>query len=543
MAKSNFGTVRFCDVVSVIRFTLFQRRLCKTMFTPKMTSISLGLLLVICSNLRASDFFLTIAGGYAPDGNQASLEANVLFMQRVLTETQLSARPHRIYFADGFDAGHDLQCVSTETSLDSPAMAALKQIFRISNEKLFYRNHQVPNISGSLRASEIREGLMQLQSQMKAGDRLIIYVTAHGSAGGARESKNTSISCWGNKPLRMTEFSGWLDELPPGVQVVSVMAQCYCGGFADTIFRQGDPELGLSENVRCGFFAQRHDLPAAGCRPEIENDEEYSSYFWGAFVGRSRTGKPATNIDCNNDKMVSFAEAHAYAVLASETVDIPLCTSEALLRRYSRIGGYDSNRSDEEPNYEIDEFGSEKKWNYLTGTIYEVAARGRPEETRMVIGLAEKLGLALTSEVVEVTEGYQKIREQIRNSRGAAFRRGRGSGSRRRMQSTVVENWPELQDPSNWVRAEVLSPSNEAQFLTELQALPGYEDFNRSTEERAKSRQTSLTLELKEVKFRRLIHQLENIVLAQNLTLAAQPDVVERYQQILAAEAGHFSKR
>ena len=30
---------------------------------------------------------------------------------------------------------------------------------------------------------------------------------------------------------------------------------------------------------------QQHDLPAAGCRPDIEHDEEFSSYFWGAIAG------------------------------------------------------------------------------------------------------------------------------------------------------------------------------------------------------------------------------------------------------------------
>ncbi len=87
----------------------------------------------------------------------------------------------------------------------------------------------------------------------------------------------------------MKTFSQWLDTVPPEIPVVLVMAQCYCGGFANTIFEGGAIENGLAKGKRVGFFAQRFDLPAAGCRPDIENDEEYSSYFWGAFMGRSRT--------------------------------------------------------------------------------------------------------------------------------------------------------------------------------------------------------------------------------------------------------------
>ena len=36
---------------------------------------------------------------------------------------------------------------------------------------------------------------------------------------------------------------------------------------------------------------------------------------------------------------VSFAEAHAYAVIASNTIDIPLRTSDVLLKTYSRLAG------------------------------------------------------------------------------------------------------------------------------------------------------------------------------------------------------------
>ena len=36
--------------------------------------------------VSAEDHLLTIGGGYSPSGNQASLERNVLFFQRLLKE-------------------------------------------------------------------------------------------------------------------------------------------------------------------------------------------------------------------------------------------------------------------------------------------------------------------------------------------------------------------------------------------------------------------------------------------------------------------------
>ncbi len=503
--------------------------------------------LLLVDSAYSRDYFLTIAGGYAPQGNQASLEANVLFFQRLLSSKQLSNAPHKVYFADGFDGGHDLQILRRKDEKPSPAIQALSDIFRLpTREELVYRNHQVPNISGGIRSTDIREGLKSIGKQLIAGDRLFIYVTAHGGAAKGKNSVDTSITCWGNKPLAMTEFSGWLDELPEEVTIVSVMAQCYCGGFANTVFEGGDDEEGFAKNLRCGFFAQQADLPAAGCRPDVENDEEYSSYFWGAFLGSSRTGKSVGTVDCNNDGRISLAEAHAFAVLASETTDIPLRSSEAILRRFSRIAGYEidakgrpqSGEAEEKADQEQTKSEDEPTLSYLTGTVYEIASRGQPEETRMIVGLAERLNVPVSCDVGEVIKRYQVQRDEFRSGRGPGARRPRGFSARRKVQSAVIEKWPELEDPKQWPQAEVLKPENQVAFLSELEQIEGYADAIKSIEDRAKAREASVAAELKQVKFRRLIQQLENIVLAQNLAAVAEPTVLERYRKVVAAEEG-----
>ena len=84
---------------------------------------------------------------------------------------------------------------------------------------------------------------------------------------------NTTIDCWNDKEITVREFSRWLAEFPADVPVVMVMAQCYCGGFGHAVFEDfkvPDDEKTLANQVRVGFFAQQHDLTAAGCRPDIE---------------------------------------------------------------------------------------------------------------------------------------------------------------------------------------------------------------------------------------------------------------------------------
>jgi len=514
-----------------------------------LNSATLYLVLILCfaSSALGRDYFLTIGGGYSPQGNQASLEANVIFFQQLLSQPDIVATAHRIYFADGFDGGRDLQVLQRRASKPAPAIKVLSDIFRLSsNDALIYRNHQVPNISGANQANDIHDGLNALASQLAAGDRLIIYVTAHGSAAkGGKNNRNTSISCWGNKPLKMTEFSSWLDELPEHITIVSVMAQCYCGGFANTVFEAGDDEAGFARNVRCGFFAQRHDLPAAGCRPDVENDEEYSSYFWGAFLGQSRTGKPVANVDCNQDGRISLAEAHAHAVVASETIDIPLRSSEAVLRRYSRIAGYDLEGENNTPTDDEEATAGDNAKNlaFLSGSIYEIAARGRPEETRIIVGLTEKLGIPISSDITDCTKRYEEQRAELRDLRRLGSRRPRGSSPRRKLQEAVIAKWPELEDPKGWSKTEILSADNQDAFLAELEEVEGYSDFLKSNEERVAAREAATTAELKQVKFRRLMHQLENIVLAQNIASVATPEIVDHYHKLVTAEEGFLSSR
>ena len=89
-----------------------------------------------------------------------------------------------------------------------------------------------------------------------------------------------------------SEFSDWLSDFRPDVNVVLVMVQCHSGGFAHTIFEQANASQALALHARCGFFSQVHDRAAAGCTPDVDEADyqEYSSFFWAALAGRTRAG-------------------------------------------------------------------------------------------------------------------------------------------------------------------------------------------------------------------------------------------------------------
>ncbi len=505
--------------------------------------------------LPATDYFLTLGGGYNRSGNQASLEANVVFFQQVLADRHHGPRRHEIYFADGDDPAADLQVLAEKPAKsETPATDLLASLHRRRGQvHVTYRNHRVPQIAGPLDPALIRTGLDTLAKTVQEGDRLIIYVTAHGSGGPEGDRMNTTIDCWNERKIKAREFTEWLDKFPAEVPVVMVMAQCYCGGFARTIFQGLDDTKGLAPHLRVGFFAQQHDLPAAGCRPDIEHDEEFSSYFWGALAGRSRNGVPIEGCDVDGNGIVSFAEAYAYAVSAGEMIDIPLTTSEILLRTFSRLTaakggetprdskstpeGNDDSKPGQSPRDEEEQ--EAPALTTMNGTLQSFVDRGRPVSGRIVATLAKTLGFSLQDEVSAVVKAYDEQRPERRFAgRGRGRRRGTG---RRDMLREVAEKWPELADERHWEESPLLKPDNQEQLFTELKQLPGWKAYDERLIQRETASDAFEKQELRTVKFRRLINALETIVLEKNLPLVASPEIVKRYRQMIALEESTLS--
>lgn len=495
--------------------------------------------LLLASPVFAADYFLTIGGGYAREGNQASLEANVRFLQEILIEEYPSPPSHMIYFADGEDDGKDLQ-----VAVKRPSVTAKQLVSRLhrsrtrSSNPVTYRDHQVAGIAGSTSPQNIRDGVKELALRVGAGDRLFVYVTAHGSSAKGKNKHNTTINCWGRKAISAEQFTQMLDGLPEDVPVVMVMAQCYCGGFAHVIFDDANADERLSKHLRTGFFAQQHNLPAAGCRPDIENDEEYSSFFWGALVGRSRNGKTKSDIDLDGDHIVSLAEAHAHAVLASNTIDIPLRASESLLRHYSRM-----RRADDPPKYQRDEIPDVQSSDrmielleHVPGTLEEFASTARPDVQALIMGLTDRLGISLESSLGEVVAAYQAQRNTFHSARRDYRRSWRRRSGTSKLRDEVFEAFPDLADKENWHKSELFSEDQRDGLLEDIKAMDSFAAYEQSLQKRRDLAQASEDSELDYIKHRRLVETLVSVSLANNLSLFASDRIVDRYVDMVSME-------
>jgi hypothetical protein len=533
---------------------------------------------------RAEDFFLTIGGGYSATGNQLSLERNVIFQQSVLAEQRPDNPRQVVYFADGNDAMRDLQCRDPDFEANCPpARRMISELFGDADSMdLFYRTNQVQGLAGPSEKSLIRRRMRELARELRPGDRLLIYVTGHGGPAddsddddddddydyqfdeesqtwrardrqtNGEEDRNrydTSFYMWDSESVSASEFAGWLDRLPHEVEVVLVMVQCFAGGFAHTIFQQADSDLGLAPHARCGFFAQVHNRGAAGCTADAnEADyEEYSSYFWSALGGRTRTGQAIESADYSGDGQVSFAEAHAYAIIESDTIDVPVRTTGALLQRYSRQPRQRRRRSND------DESSSDRVSSSLnsqtpdsrsqgliqaSGPLASLMASARPDQRAILERLPAKLGLGQNTTVEDARRKLREVRGNS-NSAGSRLRRAQQTEERslERVQEELREVWPELHAELPPLAIELAS-NRADEFASTVEALPSYKALRRSKERVKQLSEDRMKLSREEARLQRLLQTCESVALAANLPRLAPREIVERYQRLLAMEEG-----
>lgn len=381
-------------------------------------TLSLSGVLGCGGQARAVDHVLVIGGGPMPESNQLSLERNVTFLLDGLGD---DVRTH-VYFADGDDPGRDLRTFDAGLEV-APARELLAILFGESDGlRATYRDHRVPQVDGPATAAAVDEWFETFGPTLGEGDRLSVYVTGHGDAADDEETpRNTYMLLWEDGFWSVREFAERLDRLDPRVPVTVVSVDCYCGGFADLIYRGGDPENGLAEADRCGFFATTHDRPAAGCSDEPDGPAaEYSLPFFSATFGRSPKGSTVTGSDLDGDGRVSTAEAHAFAVTHLETIDVPVRTSEEFALRQGE---------------EI-----ERSWSAADRDAADAVTR------HAVTGLCTRLGLAddaslpaaLTRRLDEIAGRIETLEAELEDATVAV------DDAMFDIEGSVLRRWPEL---------------------------------------------------------------------------------------------------
>jgi hypothetical protein len=478
----------------------------------------LGLVLLLASQQAlAADHFLSIGGGDSPSYTQVSLEKNVLFYQRLLGELEGPRVEHDIYFADGMAGSRDVQYVA---SSEVPRVNLL--LARLFNQEegvnLRYRPHQIPNLRGASSRKSLENWFDTTGSRLRDGDRLFIYFTGHGGPG--NPPRNTTISLWNERAMSVGEFTFLLDKISPGVKVVLIMVQCHSGGFADVIFPGGRAGPRLATARRCGFFATVPERNAAGCTADISEEDyhDYSTYFFAALGGKTRTGQAVPSGDYDRDGRVSLAEAHAYTVINSETIDIPLATSDVLLRQFSRLRG-----------------------NGLMGVespMESLLEHASPTQRVIVEGLARELNLRADSEVTSARQLAERTNNDKKDSEKQRTQRWTEADNiAKGITRRLTRRWPELSSPWNPQVPQLLKEQGD-DIRRAIESDRSYPRFGRAYDQFQAATDKDLSLEHQWAKTQRFLYTVESVALAANLEQVAAPQIVARYRQMLGDEAG-----
>lgn len=258
-------------------------------------------------------YVLAINGGGDRMDNFASHLSHLQQLTRLLAATGVP-RDHVVVLAsDGQDPASDLA-----TRAPEPEHAWLLQGTPVDpwlRDLLSFENSSLPGIAlrPATRKSLTRT-IAELRSRLHKGDTLLIYVTDHGSES-RRDPIENRITLWGpRQSISVRGLGALLARLPREVRVVSLMSQCFSGGFA--YLHEARERRRVPSGATCGYFSSTPDRPAYGCYPEVRGQKAvgHSFEFLSALARRGR-----------------FPAAHADILLDDDTPDIPLRSSDVYL--------------------------------------------------------------------------------------------------------------------------------------------------------------------------------------------------------------------
>lgn len=269
---------------------------------------------------------LALNGGGTPAQNYQSHLLHVQYLHAMMERLGVAPERMTVLASDGEDPGLDLATRDLQPEVDfwllegSRLEAPLRTPVVLANSTL-----PGASLRPATRA-ELRRWFAERRTALEPGDTLLLYVTDHGTrAPDQADRLETAITLWGKEEkLTVRELADLLRELRPGVRVVTVMSQCYSGGFAALARPSGEA---LPDGSVCGFFSSTHDRPAYGCYPENRGRDNvgHSFHFLDALA---RSG--------------DLLEAHRETLVHDATPDVPLRTSDVWLADVmARVAGAD----------------------------------------------------------------------------------------------------------------------------------------------------------------------------------------------------------
>jgi len=316
-------------------------------------------------------YVLAINGGGDKLDNFASHLAHLRQLTQLLAASGIPRDHITVLASDGNDPTPDLATRESE-----PENAWLLQGTRVDplvRDLTTYEDSALPGIDlRPATVASLSRTLGELRGRLRPGDTLLVYVTDHGTQS-RRDPIENRITLWGaHESISVRKLGALLARLPPSVRVVSLMSQCFSGGFA--YLHEAREHQRLPSGKTCGYFSSTPDRPAYGCYPELRGQKAigHSFEFLSALARRGR-----------------FSAAHADIMVSDETPDIPLRSSDVYLaEQIARAAG-----------------SPEREAAFADPLVRQAfAGRDFSEESRLVDRIAEVYAFARPSSLAELDE-------------------------------------------------------------------------------------------------------------------------------------------
>ena len=447
-------------------------------------------------------------------------------------------------FADGKETSRDIQYRDPNFLVPESNLIIAEMFGSTRGIYNQYRNNHLM-ADGPSSINELDEWFKDLNTSQKDSLNLI-YFTGHGGKGDKKTPHNTTTHLWDNQKVKVSDLVKKLDSLEATQSIILIMVQCYSGGFANYIFKEGDPKKGINPQPRAGFFATVQDRVAAGCTPDIreENYQEYSTRFWEALSGESRIGKKIQKPDFNGDGKTSLSEAHAYVIINSNTIDLPVKTSDIFLRKFSSFDPPEdkNNSSIKQSVQNLINHGKNllnknnsitKSWIFVTDPISEILTSASYESNATINAISKRLGLD-SEERFE--EANKKIEEIKKKRDGLSKTKKQKDDKCKELKNKIKERlrtqWPELANTHHPKVDSIKSENYRSKLLSIVNQDNQWDYFKKLKKEISAIENQRFLLEKNQVLAMRLKHEIENVVLSIALPKVASPDIIDHHKLI-----------
>ena len=391
------------------------------------------------SNVSGESQWLLVGGGAVPELNQISLEEDLRELSLLLGN-----RVVRSLFGGG-SASRAIQVLQPGSPSDL-LRAELGMFFAPRGGRDSTYRAARSGIDGPATRERV---LRELEILVKEGNGLpSVYVATHGEKG--ETAAQNRILLWGDGGLTVSELAGRMDAIPGEKPLRAVVTACYSGGFADWVFKGGNPAAGVASRTRCGFFASTADRVSSGCDPNPDRrvHQGYGVHFLKALSPGDGDPTHAERHDWDRDGRVSLADAHTSVRIHSLSLDIPVRTSERWLEVAFPEPGI--------PNLEFDPHEAAV-----------IRALGRPNDSFE----------SVTSRALRAQQLIEQVETQLQDAEFGELEAYRAAAA------DVLNQWPVLDDPWH-PEFEMTLQQDRDEIAAHLQSSVSYQEYLRAAQQR-----------------------------------------------------------